>query len=491
MKKILDMTSKQAKKYFLKNSSYFSMELPTYINFSKLLQEIDNKIGSKNIVEFYKNNMKPENYDNVNYKFNHNKNGKYAWRTLQLIHPFLYVNLVNLITKEENWNLIKCRFNEFKKNKKIVCCSDIIESSSKKKDKGAAISSWWTNVEQESIKLALQYNSIGNTDISNCYGSIYTHSISWALYGIEYSKQHREISLFGNKIDKELRIMSYGQTNGIPQGSTLMDFIAEIVLGYGDILISTEIEKLKIKKYKILRYRDDYRIFAESEDIVAKILKIISEQLSVLNFQLNPQKTIISNDVITNSIKEDKLDSIVYQYNDIINIQNMILAIRQFSMKYPNSNRIKKILNDVYIEKIEKMTKKSNRNKELISLIVDIMYNNTGSYQVCSAILSKLLAFESKSEKNRIISLIENKFLSIPNTDYLSIWLQRITIFDNNKKRYNSKICQMIYNSDVHLWNSNWLNFDLNENLIVDKTILGKVTKIIPSEELKLFDEYN
>jgi len=55
--------------------------------------------------------------------------------------------------------------------------------------------------------------------------------------------------------------MTYGQTNGIPQGSVLMDFIAEIVLGYTDLELSHKINQLKIEDYQIIRYRDDYRIF--------------------------------------------------------------------------------------------------------------------------------------------------------------------------------------------------------------------------------------
>lgn len=63
--------------------------------------------------------------------------------------------------------------------------------------------------------------------------------------------------------------MSNGQTNGIPQGSVLMDFIAEILLKYSDELISYEIQKnTKLKeKFKILRYRDDYRIFVKEIEI--------------------------------------------------------------------------------------------------------------------------------------------------------------------------------------------------------------------------------
>ena len=39
--------------------------------------------------------------------------------------------------------------------------------------------------------------------------------------------------------------MSYGQTNGIPQGTILMDFIAEMVLGYADYLLTERLKDLE------------------------------------------------------------------------------------------------------------------------------------------------------------------------------------------------------------------------------------------------------
>jgi hypothetical protein len=57
--------------------------------------------------------------------------------------------------------------------------------------------------------------------------------------------------------------MNYGQTNGIPQGSVLMDFIAEMVLGYIDERLSECLDKNM--NYHIIRYRDDYRIFTNNK----------------------------------------------------------------------------------------------------------------------------------------------------------------------------------------------------------------------------------
>lgn len=489
MKKVLDMTEEEARNYFMKNSSYFSMSLPEYLDFTNLLVDVDKKINNLPLSKLWHD--KPEKYDDINYKFQQNKDGKFAWRMFQLIHPAIYVDLVNLITETENWKLIVDRFKEFKSNEKIVCCSDIVESSSKTKDQGASIMNWWNNVEQKSIELSLKYNWIGITDITDCYGSIYTHSIAWALHGMSTAKINRKETLIGNAIDKEIRNMTYGQTNGIPQGSSLMDFIAEIVLGYGDLLLTEILKKEKIEDYTILRYRDDYRVFTKDESTLNKILKLLSENLSILNFKMNTQKTTISNDVISKSIKRDKIDALDLNLNSDISIQKKLLVIREFANKNPNSGSLKTILVDFYKETIEKLKKKRNDNKEIISIIVDLMYNNPNIYQICVIILSKLLSFENKSNKELIIKCIEEKFSKLPNTDYLSIWLQRITLTYNAKREFNSKICKIIYDSTTKLWNSNWLNIDINEELIVDKLVIKELTPVISSKELDIFDDYN
>ena len=142
---------------------------------------------------------------------------------------------------------------------------------------------------------------MASTDISNCYPSIYTHSISWALHKKEFAKEHREKGILGNDIDHLLEDMSYGQTNGIPQGSVITDFIAEIILGYADELLTNKLkqEASDIVDYKILRYRDDYRIFCNNNNEMDIILKFLTETLAELNFKLNNEKTFCTSDIIS------------------------------------------------------------------------------------------------------------------------------------------------------------------------------------------------
>ena len=307
-KSLLSLNEKAAKQFFIKPENYCNIDLPPYYNFTNVLSQAEVKLNQSNLASYILPNIKLKEMDSLNYKIFTNKDGNFAWRPLEIIHPFLYINLVNKITESQAWNEIKTRFKAFKKDKHIKCCSDIRINNKNKKQKATNIISWWKEFEQESISMSLEYTFMANTDITGCYESIYTHSIAWALHGKSVAKQHKgDLSYIGNVIDKEIQTMRYGQTNGIPQGSVLMDFIAEIVLGYADKKLSEKLKSLKICDYKILRYRDDYRIFSNSEATLNTILKELSSILTELNMKLNSNKTYITNDIVLKSIKPDKL----------------------------------------------------------------------------------------------------------------------------------------------------------------------------------------
>ena len=462
--------------------------MPPYFDFNNLLLSIDNNLNGKDLKNFYKDNktIPPKSCENVNYKFLHNKDGKFDWRPFEIIHPALYVYLVNVICEKDNWKKINERFKSFQKNKKIVCCSIPYESSNKKMDKKDTILNWWNTFEQKSISMSLKFNCMAITDINNCYGSIYTHSIAWAVETKNIAKKDHSDTLLGNKIDKIIQDMSYGQTNGIPQGSVLTDFIAEIVLGYADEQISSEINKNKIKDYSILRYRDDYRIFAQNEYDLNVILKIITEVLSELNFKLHTQKTSITDDIITNSIKKDKANILVNNYIVLNNIQKSLFNIRNFSLIYPNSGGLLKLLTEVYEQQIKPLKKKPKNVEQIISILVDIMYRNPKTYNLCVLILSVIFSFLGKTTINKYINLISKKFKNLPNTNYIDIWLQRLTIANDIARKYSCTLCQKIY-SEVKIWNSDWLNLKIDESLIINNEIIQSISPIMQEEEVNPF----
>ena len=281
---ILEMDCDQARSFLLEQDSYCKFDLPYYFQFKSLLDEVSKVLDNKKLLELISNkkppNKKPMECEDVNHLILDNKDGKYAWRPLELIHPAIYVSLVNSITEKKNWAEILTKFSEFRENENIKCLSLPVKSLTEEKNKAEQITHWWREIEQKSIELALDYEIMIHTDITDCYGSFYTHSIAWALHTKKTAKENQRCKkLVGNTIDKHIQYMRQGQTNGISQGSVLMDFIAEMVLGYADGELTSEIEKQKIKDYCIIRYRDDYRIFTNNSQDGERILKALSEVL--------------------------------------------------------------------------------------------------------------------------------------------------------------------------------------------------------------------
>lgn len=495
---VLELSNEEARSFFLKSKSYFNLDLPHYISFDKILDDVAKILAEE------KCNYKKANYEyGVNYTLLSSKDGKYAWRPLQLIHPVLYVELVNQITKEEHWERIVNRFNEFSQIEKIKCYSLPIESSGDESDKAEQISRWIQEIEQRSIQLSLKYEQLIETDITNYYGSIYTHSISWAIYTKERAKekeQRHDECLIGNTIDKLIQSMQYGQTNGIPQGSVLMDFVAEIILGYIDLELSEKIasNEKNIGDFHILRYRDDYRIFVNDTLTGENIIKLLTEVLIEWGLKLNSSKTEFSRDVIQASIKDDKLDWMVRKKYEK-NLQKHLLIIHDHSKQFPNSGSIVVALKE-YHDRIFKLSSLIEKPPlSLISIIADIAYRNPRTYPICCAILSKLLEFvEDQEEKEEIIKKIKKKFSHLPNTGYMDVWLQRVTFSFDRESSYEEPICELVSdeNATEKIWNNDWLQCDelkeaVNARKIIDREELRKMKPVVQPKEVALFlDHY-
>ena len=353
--------------------------------------------------------------------------------------------------------------------------------------------------------MSLDYEYLTHIDISNCYGSIYTHSIPWAIHDRKVAKKNRQKnSLIGNVIDRHLQQMSYGQTNGIPQGSVLMDFIAEMVLGYIDCELTKKIKDNGIEDYDIIRYRDDYRIFTNSLSDGEQIVKLISEILIDFGMALNPNKTKPTDQVIKGSIKTDKLYWI-QQNQRAISLQKHLLLIHNLAVQFPNSGSLMSALGKFY-DRLKnntiKKTKKQKYNKQrndikdiyqLISIITDIAYHNPRTYPPSAAIISDLISYIDNIEKQKeIIRKIRKKFKKIPNTGHLDIWLQRVVIGFDESIDFDEPVCNLVAKKDnILIWKSNWLNKRFEK--IKDKTIVneGKLHRVkgkpIKREEFEIF----
>lgn len=524
---ILDLSASEARRFLLKQESFCNIGLPQYFNFQNLLDSLnivlDNKrwvyqdqsCKYKKISDIWDSN--PGSCRNVNYQFLQNKDGRFSWRPLQIINPVIYVCLVRDITEENNWETIIERFKELYANDKIKCHSIPLVNQSTNTDTANTILNWWNTMELQSMELAMEYNYLMKTDITDCYSSIYTHSITWAMCNKEKAKERlktkkplpdkdEKLYQIGDTIDKLIQNMSYMQTNSIPQGSILMDFIAEMVLGYADKELSEKLSNNDFRTidYKILRYRDDYRIYGKTQEDVVKIAKALTEVLSSLNFKLNTQKTIITQDLISDSIKPDKLFYLTNDYkqlempNNAYSLQKHLLRIYKLSLEHPNSGSLQKAMNHFFKRICDRkeldLFKEQGSTKVLLSILTNIGYNNPNIYRELVAIVSKIVYYETKEVKRQHINQILDKFRHLPNVGFLELWLQRLTIKDSRRKKYKEPLCIYAAGYDQAIWNFDWIKSDIKSLIesipIIDKDKINNLSEVIEFKEIEQFNRY-
>lgn len=503
--KLTDLNESEAKSFFMESQNYGTLELPDYFNFKNVLSAVQGILLKAPLSDKETSKLinSAKETDRVNYTLIHNKDGKYAWRPLQLIHPVLYVMLVNEITTTSHWQELIHRFKCYEALPKIHCTSipRIQEPATNQKQKAYQILTWWSEFEQASLEQTLKYKVMISTDISDCYGSIYTHAISWALHGKDIAKQNRTNSkLLGNNIDKYIRAMQFGQTNGIPQGSVLMDFIAELILGYVDEQLDSRLSDSRLssvqgKDYYILRYRDDYRIYTNNTLLGEQILKELTFVLAELGMHLNSAKTHISTDIILGSLKPDKLTWLSLEKNfESLTFEKQLLLVYEHASHYPNCGSIMKPLTTLHQSFEAKRCSTPEQQKACIAIVVELAYRNPRVYQICMALIAQLLRLLTLQEQQQIVTDLVNRFKTLPNTTYLKIWLQRIMLPCNIQCPYSEDICKLVLDSDVlSIWNHNWLEKHptlfkkMRNTRIIDDEKIKALTPTMTEEEVNLF----
>ncbi|MGO7634197.1 antiviral reverse transcriptase Drt3b [Rhizobium leguminosarum] len=143
------------------------------------------------------------------------------------------------------------------------------------------------------VRLEKKYPLMALMDVSKCFDSIYSHSVSWAIKSAENSKKNVTASSFGNDFDKLMQASNYNETNGICIGPEVSRIFAEIILQRIDLEIVKEAKADGIvfgRDFECKRYVDDYILFSKSENIQKKVVAIASHCLSQFNLHLNEQK---------------------------------------------------------------------------------------------------------------------------------------------------------------------------------------------------------
>lgn len=544
VKTIFELSADEALDFLMQNDQYVTTEMPEYLDFNPVLTFAREHIADTPIDKCVKD-VTPEDMAEANYDIMLNKDGKYAVRVLSLSNPFLYYLLAREICTPEHWAAIHDDFKVFGSAPHIQAVGiPVIPADKEDFHKATTILNWWSRFEQMAVKLSLDYRYMFVTDITNCYGSIELRTVEKALCRKGTAS---EVDVKTDVV-RILTMLRQGRNIGLPQGSTLYDIIAEIVLGYADMLLREALERDGITEgYEILRYRDDYKVFANDKDLLERISYTLQHVLEGLNLRLNSAKTRISDSIITDSIKPDKL---AYIYNtpiynnkkqcDFDGIQKQLLFILQFGRQYPNCGQMRMLLSKLstwieeYIENVAKNQKSKAKpkveakpgeedaedkktQKRPGTIIEDIMAMsaiaaqiaaenlNSAHYalkvisQVLSTISDEQVENGKQASKDEIVTKVLNRLGSMQNSDYLKIWLQNLAVKAEYKGDYSfadgkgNGLCHLVCGADANLWNNSFLapayleGFDATA--VVDDAVLHNDTPVMQFKHRFSYDD--
>lgn len=318
------------------------------------------------------------------------------------------------------------------------------------------ILNWWKKVEQRSLELSLEYSHVRLTDVSNCYPSIYSHAIGWAIHGREFLKikENRfDKGLLGNQLDELIGSSREGQTNGIPQASLLSHLLAELILGYCDTLITEALGKSV--DVRILRYRDDYRIFGASDTDCQNALKVISEKLNVFGMKLGSVKTTGAVNVILGAVKQDTIEALLLNTRQKT-LQKELLIIHQFAQENPSSGAIKFLLSQ-FLGRLSWRVKRGYLDNEnitvLTGILMDLASTSPHVFPAVATAISELMLPLDDAQTGKLFELILKRTQRIPNSGYMETWLQRIAVPNKLVFFSQDNICHQLGKDHVCLWN--------------------------------------
>ncbi len=142
-----------------------------------------------------------------------------------------------------------------------------------------------------------KFSRLLKMDVQNCFDSIYTHSIAWAINGgVDIYKDTFKGKCDGSVgvlWDKMMQEMNYNETNGIVIGPECSRIFAEVIMQYVDQMVE---QQLLIKGYRnkvdyeCYRYVDDYFFFYNSEAVKVDAEQLFQMYLKEFKLSLSQEK---------------------------------------------------------------------------------------------------------------------------------------------------------------------------------------------------------
>ena len=356
----------------------------------------------------------------------------------------------------------------------------------------------------EKLRRAKACECILHLDISNFFGSVYTHFITsitkgedWAQK--EYEKKQENINKDKNKkekisqeytdldlIDERFRNLNKGRTHGLLLGPRVSFVIAEFLLTQIDVEIERELKGL----CDFVRYVDDYEFFIDKKSDVEKVILLVRNTLNRYGFVLNDLKTKIEE----------------FPFYSYINFEKVNVEQLNISEKYSLFANIEKqnIQNGALYFFINQIMPTDQTDKDIaLNIAFNIIKNIPESLIRGCVYIENSVKLNNKSIILENLSKMLYYFLD-KNYDIETIWLINLILKIDSSYSFKIKdidrlndIAKIIiyYNSSIkkyknHIINKSGNNWLLNYELYFNNDITDKMFLRRTKQKSNLLSNY-
>jgi len=227
------------------------------------------------------------------------------------------------------------------------------------------------------------------------------------------------------------------------------------------------------------------------------VLKIVSDKLQTVGMTLGHGKTYLNTNVVEGSIKADKRAGIDLKdlgESNAKTIQKRLLRIHAFSLRYPNSGALRRLVAEMH-DLFAKQSDKPDDIAVQVAIATDIAFVSPQAFPGVAGILSHLISLAPEAEKKPLWEKVIGKMRRIPHNGYLEVWLQRATAPKGLALKLSSKeeLCKIAEKETANLWNNSWISDEsVKAAMDTSKILVGSAAEVketVDPQEVELFKE--
>ncbi|WP_288885363.1 RNA-directed DNA polymerase [uncultured Eubacterium sp.] len=390
-------------------------------------------------------------------------------RSIGIPVPMAHVNLCKILKKY--WENIQLHFEDKTKNQKHIVSRIHVR---KMLTTGALFEMNYKNWEDDGtpepdISMGKKY--LVKADVSQCFPSIYSHAISWALVTKKIAKQNvGDDSQWYNELDRVVRNMKNGETHGLLIGPHTSNVLSEIVLSAVDNILCND--------WEYVRAIDDFSCYVESKDDAERFIVELHYALKEFGLSLNHKKTQIIElpvGTVENWVRQIQGRAVYLQkfhdYVDYYEVQTFLdFCIELMSNNKDNASVI---LYGIKILKKHKLT--SNAQKYVLKTMISLSLLYSYIVPLLEENIFDCLEV-THADKTKYINIIYDNYLNKEYAEPLSYALYYATKYDVKIEQFD--IDMIIQKNDSVLFLCSLIyarHFKLQE---IMKTLKNKAKEI-------------